>query len=572
MIPSLVAGELQEAIVEYLSTTFALSDDETRAALSRFLADPVDGIFRGPFIRVRTPYRPVSDDWESPFDWQASSFTPHVHQGRSFERLSSRDHDPKPTIITTGTGSGKTEAFLYPVLDHCVRERARGKRGIKALVLYPMNALAADQARRLARLLHSEPDLAGVTAGLYVGGSGSHTTRGPDHLVDDRTALRTDPPDILLTNYKMLDLLLQRRADRDLWVGDPESQLKYVVLDELHTYDGAQGTDVAMLLRRLGAATRLAEPGKPLGPAVPVGTSATLGAGTESGEAMRAFAGRVFGVSFDETAVIGESRQTPDEACGAVDYMLPIPDIADVEGIAGDDLDALAAVFTGQAAPFDPFTLGDRLLHHPLTRAVLAAASERSHAWSEAVEIVVTRAPNWGAAAQADPQAVDRTLARYLALMSLARRRGPDGQPRPLFSVEVQLWVREVSRLLRTVSVVPAFRWLDSGGGRPVDVEREGDRSELPAAYCRLCGRAGWIAAVSELDGSFVMRPVDAYRLSVRSPARVRALIRSSVLEADARSPRPVDGRLVTRSDGSDRPRTGHAWRERGSPPRMSIV
>jgi ATP-dependent helicase YprA (DUF1998 family) len=545
VIPSLVAGELQEAIVEYLSTTFALSDDETRAALARFLADPVDGIFRGPFLRVRTPYRPVSDDWESPLDWQAASFTPHLHQGRAFERLSSGDNDPQPTIVTTGTGSGKTEAFLYPILDHCVRERVRGKRGIKALLMYPMNALATDQGRRLARLLHTEPDLAAVTAGLYVGGSGSHTTGGPDYLVDDRATLRVDPPDILLTNYKMLDLLLLRRADRDLWVGDPDSQLRYVVLDEFHTYDGAQGTDVAMLLRRLGAATGLAEPGRPLGRAVPVATSATLGAGTASGDAMRAFAERVFGVPFDETAVIDESRQTPDEACGTVDYTLPIPDVAEVDGIASDDLDALAAAFTGKADPFDPFTLGETLLHHPLTRAVLAAASDRSRAWSEALAIVTTRAPNWGAAAQVEPQAVHRALARYLALLSLARRRGPGAGARPLFAVEVQLWVREVSRLLRAVSIVPAFRWLDSGGGELVENDREEDQSELPAAYCRLCGRAGWVAAVSELDGSFVMRPGDAYRLSLRSPARVRALIRASLLEADTRHLDPSTGDLL---------------------------
>jgi ATP-dependent helicase YprA (DUF1998 family) len=554
VIPSLVAGELQEAIVEYLSTTFALSDDETRAALAQFLADPVDGIFRGPFLRVRTPFRPVSDGWEWPLDWQAASFTPHLHQGRAFERLSSRYRDPQPTVVTTGTGSGKTEAFLYPILDHCARERARGKRGIKALLLYPMNALATDQARRLARLLHSEADLAGIAAGLYVGGSGSHTTGGPDYLVDDRATLRADPPDILLTNYKMLDLLLLRRADRDLWVGDPDSQLRYVVLDEFHTYDGAQGTDVAMLLRRLGASTGLALPGRPLGRAVSVATSATLGAGTASGGAMRAFAERVFGIPFDETAVIDESRQTPDEACGTVDYTLPIPDVSEIDGITNDDLDALAAAFTGRADPFDPFALGDVLLHHPLTRAVLAAASDRSRAWPEALDIVITRAPNWGAVAQDAPQAVHRALARYLALLSLARRHGPGGEPRPLFAVEVQLWVREVSRLLRKVSTAPAFRWLDSGSGEPVDDHSDEDHAELPAAYCRLCGRAGWIAAISELDGSLVMRPGDAYRLSLRSPARVRALIRASALEADARHLDPSTGDLLPEATDSTVP------------------
>lgn len=94
--------------------------------------------------------------------------------------------------------------------------------------------------------------------------------------------LRQDPPDILLTNYKMLDLLLLRAADAPLWSASVAS-LRFVVLDEFHTYDGAQGTDVAMLLRRLGAACRVTEAGQPLGRVTPVATSA-LGGGDRSPE------------------------------------------------------------------------------------------------------------------------------------------------------------------------------------------------------------------------------------------------------------------------------------------------
>ena len=75
---------------------------------------------------------------------------------------------------------------------------------------------------------------------------------GADYIIDKRDVLRNDPPDILLTNYKMLDFLLLRREDRNLWAANDPDTLRYIVLDEFHTYDGAQGTDVAMLLRRLG--------------------------------------------------------------------------------------------------------------------------------------------------------------------------------------------------------------------------------------------------------------------------------------------------------------------------------
>ena len=101
----------------------------------------------------------------------------------------------------------------------------------------------------------SRTRLAALTAGLYVGEAGRHSSMGADHLIDKREAIRADPPDILLTNYKMLDFLLLRNDDKELWAGNNPDTLQYVVLDEFHTYDGAQGTDVAMLLRRLYAQT-----------------------------------------------------------------------------------------------------------------------------------------------------------------------------------------------------------------------------------------------------------------------------------------------------------------------------
>ena len=126
MIPSLVVGELRSALVEYLASTFALSDDDVRDALSNFLQDAADGIFRGPYLRVRTPFRPVAEGWTSPLEWLREDFTPHLHQANAFDRLSSASgRVPKPTIVTTGTGSGKTECFLYPILDHCARETSR---------------------------------------------------------------------------------------------------------------------------------------------------------------------------------------------------------------------------------------------------------------------------------------------------------------------------------------------------------------------------------------------------------------------------------------------------------------
>lgn len=107
--------------------------------------------------------------------------------------------------------------------------------------------------------------------------------------------------------------------------GERPSTLRYVVLDELHSHDGAQGTDVAMLLRRLGAKLGMASPGSPLGDAVPVATSATLGTGSDAVGALSEFASRLFGRSFGQDAIIGDELLSASEACGTTDYELPIP-------------------------------------------------------------------------------------------------------------------------------------------------------------------------------------------------------------------------------------------------------
>jgi hypothetical protein len=119
---------------------------------------------------------------------------------------------------------------------------------VKAVLLYPMNALATDQTARIRDYL-AQPKLGQATAGLYIGDRPDTDFR---RVMTRREQMRVSPPDALITNHKMLDLLLQRGEDRALWEG---AEITYMVLDEFHTYDGAQGTDVAMLLSRLASPT-----------------------------------------------------------------------------------------------------------------------------------------------------------------------------------------------------------------------------------------------------------------------------------------------------------------------------
>ena len=344
LLPGRQAMRLRAGLIDYLTTTFALVDSDAQAALRELLEDEAEGVFKGPYLRTGMPFSPAPKRAVSPLDWMPPDFPrPYAHQATAFRRLSSLRGRPEPTLVTTGTGSGKTEAFLLPILDHCLRARRQGVAGMKALILYPMNALANDQAQRIARYItgrdaSGHQPLGSITAALYTGEaavSGDGKRSGPttkvteNGLITDRAIIRDDPPDILLTNYKMLDQLLLRSADQRLWEKSAES-LTYLVLDEFHTYDGAQGTDVAMLLRRLGLALKSHWPeqgsagdthsaeewGRPLGRITPVGTSATLGPREDAPSGAMDivdFATRVFGEKFDDGCVVGEQRLAPDE-------------------------------------------------------------------------------------------------------------------------------------------------------------------------------------------------------------------------------------------------------------------
>jgi DEAD/DEAH box helicase domain-containing protein len=489
MIPAIVADELRETLLDYLDTTFSFQDQTVAEALQQFLSDPKHGIFKGPFIRLQLPFRRAKPNEARAILEIAPSFVPYLHQITAFGRLTSKDnHQPQHTLVTTGTGSGKTECFLYPVLDDCYRRA--GQPGIKAILLYPMNALAADQARRLAKEIWNEPRLKGrVTAGLYIGGDGDHKVMGPDFLITDRDTLRKHPPDILLTNYKMLDFLMIRPEDGKLWKDTAPDSVRYIVLDELHTYDGAQGSDVACLLRRLRAKLRL----KP-GSFCCVGTSATL-AGDESTATVELidFASKLFGVRFARDSVITEDRLdmseylTDDEA----ESNLPAPS-DDLMPTSGDTIegyiDRQCKLWFGTTG-LDPLNIGLRLRRHGFLRTVLMNLEGKIADWGALRDKIAKWDVQFENFSEEDR---DRILQSFLALITQAKRRIGD-RDEPFLACQVQLWVREMSRMVRAVSRQPAFFWRDE---TPLTAPQKG----LPAVYCRECGHSGWLGFMRQQD------------------------------------------------------------------------
>ena len=190
MIPSVVASEVTGALRDFLTTGFGPSSPELASVVDDFLADP-ENLVKGPYLSVALPFRRAPEGGE-PFPEVPLGFTPYRHQRTAFSRLAAGAG--RSTVIATGTGSGKTECFLHPILDYCREQTAAPggrKEGIKAILVYPMNALAMDQARRIAQTIHRTPSLRGrVSAGLYVGES----ERTPHTPWGRTTSSRTAPP------------------------------------------------------------------------------------------------------------------------------------------------------------------------------------------------------------------------------------------------------------------------------------------------------------------------------------------------------------------------------------------
>ncbi|MEB3317840.1 MAG: DEAD/DEAH box helicase [Cyanobacteriota bacterium] len=443
-------------------------------------------------------------------------YKPWRHQEQAFARLS--PGSPQNTLVATGTGSGKTECFLLPCLEHCRQARRQGQLGIKVLILYPMNALATDQAKRIAHLIHTTPALAGLRAGLYIGDKEElpSIAMGPERVITDRATLHKAPPDLLLTNYKQLDYLLLQPHVQGLWAHngpnpDGPSVLRYLVVDEFHTFDGAQGTDLACLIRRLRH--RLSCQGEQL---LCVGTSATLGDSESQGEMLH-YAAQIFGGPFGPDALIQESRQTPAQFFHATAYgaegeqggllVRPLPTLeqqafldpasfsarqggGDPEGIRQAYLLAQVPLWLGEELP--PPASGDAM--DPAWRIALGRQLGRLPAVQNLIlqaqslcsfdDLLERFARQLGLDGRYPLAFRHQLLASLLALM--AHARATDGQP--WVHVRVQLWLRELKRMVASVASTPELLHSD-------DLQSDGGH-HLPVVHCRDCGATGWVSTL----------------------------------------------------------------------------
>ncbi|MFN8542047.1 MAG: DEAD/DEAH box helicase, partial [Thermomicrobiales bacterium] len=368
-------------------------------------------------------------------------------------------------ILTTGTGSGKSLAYFVPIVDHVLRHGSG--QGIKAIVVYPMNALCNSQMEELRKYL-----IFGYSAGQEPVKFARYTGQ---EKADERKRIAANPPDILLTNYVMLELLMTRVEETDRTVLEKAAGLEFLVLDELHTYRGRQGADVAMLVRRvrerLGAPTMRC-----------IGTRATLaGEGTRQervAEAARV-ASRLFGTALGTGQVIGETlraniaRPAPTDEELRAALLAPVDYPGDFMSLVSHPLAAWAESFFGLGRDLQ----GRLERRNPVTLA-------------EAVDTLATAAAVDKARCRDHLQAV--LLGGYEAIHPETGLR--------LFAFRLHQFISRGDTVYCSIEA-SGDRYLSLEGQRYVPGSRE--RRLYPLAFCRECGQEYFVVD-RLLDGNFV--------------------------------------------------------------------
>ena len=318
--PVTASEHITEKYKRYLRTIFSINDTQLSSQFKKLLDE--HGLFsKGPYLEVNDSFE-KGKSLERLIEEEkiAKSFIRinmplsrplYKHQEIAIEKVLSG----KNIVVSTGTGSGKTESFLVPLLNEIICEHEAGKlnAGVRALLIYPMNALANDQIERLRGLLSDFPE---ITYGSY---TGQTKHKYQDALAEykalndnqeplsneliSREQIKETPPNILVTNYAMLEYLLVRPDDNVFFCEEHAGKWKYIVLDEAHVYHGGSGIEVSMLLRRLKATLQNNDIKYIL-------TSATLG-GDDSNNEVAEFAENLCGSKFNAADVVRAYRITP---------------------------------------------------------------------------------------------------------------------------------------------------------------------------------------------------------------------------------------------------------------------
>lgn len=514
MNPLSVFRALTETYDRFVHTYQGYRNPEI-AAWMRQRVEGAGFLWREPFLTLRRTYRagtPLEGFVErgvlhpevlrifrlAPGDPGSPPIRPYAHQSRAIERVLV---DGRNVVVTTGTGSGKSFCFAIPIVSEALRLRDRGVGGVKAILVYPMNALANSQyddlAARLAgtglRVCKYTSDLEDdEDAALRAFREETGREEPYDSEVISRQALRERGADILITNYVMLELVLTRFHDRSVFPFGEVSGLRFLVLDEVHTHTGRQGADVACLVRRLKEHTGTA------GKLRCVATSATVDSSSpeRAAEQIAGFASELFGEPFGPEDVIGETylghltSEEPDPLPPA-----PVSDPGLLARCERGEAEALAAArdaLCGRPGS-GPEDLRRQATVRFLERTLIPEApspAPAAVAWGELVERYRAELRP-----QASREEADRELQTALVVAARTPVRTEEGEEVPLLLPKLHAFFSQG----RTVTACLRLHLSDLGQTTCPQCP-DGEVPTFPLAFCAACGQEFLVAWVDEED------------------------------------------------------------------------
>jgi ATP-dependent helicase YprA (DUF1998 family)/phage repressor protein C with HTH and peptisase S24 domain len=524
--PIVYTEKVVRSFLRYQLTAYPFADERLLAQMRTLLsldATRNSPLLKGPFVSVSRPFRRGSA-----VDTLITEgvFHPHMRQripaeithvyGHQDEAIRAI-HAGHTTLVSTGTGSGKSECFLYPIVSKCLSLRDENAApGISAVIVYPMNALAEDQLGRLRGLLAGT----GISFGMYVGKTpekeaevaGIRLPRGasradyearlkavrdekrsdtvyPPEEVCSREAMRRPggQPRILLTNVKQLELLLTRQRDVELFAG---ARLDFLVFDEAHTFTGAQGAETACLIRRLRAFC-----GREAQDTVCVATSATI-VDKQNPNAAREFASRFFGVDATAVTTVGEAyeqevwaaKRIVPRAAKEAPATLLAEAVAAVEDASGAKVRELYKKLAGK-----PLAEGD------WADALYAALSSNEVAWQLAELLATpTELANLPELLQVRVQRAvsEEEILTWLTLGAAARSGN-----RPLLRPVVHAFIRGISGAVVTFPLRERGPKLWLAVEDELQDSEEGQRhAHFPVTTCTTCGQHYFLSFLKDFE------------------------------------------------------------------------
>ncbi|MFO7166403.1 MAG: DEAD/DEAH box helicase [Chloroflexota bacterium] len=387
----------------------------------------------------------------------------YYHQRQAIDLAVQRKH----FVVTTGTGSGKSMTYIVPIVDHILKHSPEAGK-VRAIIVYPMNALINSQEKALTRFMGNlPPDERVVTFRRYTG----------QESESEKREIQENPPHILLTNYVMLELMLTR-PDEHRFVDRSAAALEFIVLDELHTYRGRQGADVALLMRRLRE--RCGNPDL-----LCIGTSATMASGgtrAEKRAAVAEVASTIFGVTVSPDNVVEETLERAVPRFGPIDdgalraaVLAPLPDALDWQAFSHSPLAAWIE---------DTFGLDQ-------SSGALERAQPRD---------LISGAQELARRTGVDVERCAEVIRHYFRLGSAVHN--PDGKPG--FAFKLHQFISQGGAVYATLNAGEERR-LTLEAQHVIAVDGE-ERVLFPLAFCRDCGQHYYLCTYHAKDGRVAPR------------------------------------------------------------------